>query len=100
MGVTATYLAADPDGSLDDGGVRPGLFCGRAGAELDQSTPRYWPNNLCAGLNASNRRMVGTLEGEREEENVHPIEINGTHQGHSSLLDPRNLTYVFSFING
>ncbi len=100
MGVTTTYLAADPDGSLDDGGVCPGLLRGRAGAELDQSPPRYWPDNLCAGLIASSWGVVGTLEGEREEENVHPIEVNGTHQGRSTSLEIRNLTYVFSFING
>lgn len=79
MGVATTYLAADLDGSLDNGGIRAGLFRGRAGAKLDKSPPRYWSGNFCAGLDASSWRLVGTLEGEGEEEIVHPIEANGKH---------------------
>lgn len=76
MGVATTYLAADLDGSPDNGGIRAGLFRGRAGAKLDESPPRYWSGNLCAGLDASSWRVVGTLEGEGEEEIVHLIESN------------------------
>lgn len=102
MGVAATYLAANLDGSLNDGGVRAGLFRGRAGAKLDESPPRHWPDNLCPGLGTSSRRVVGTFEGEGEEEIVPPFEVNGTHQARSDELykSEVELLTAFSSING
>lgn len=70
MGFAIPYMATDFDTPFDDGSLCLGLVSRRALKKVDQSSPRHWAGNIRPGCLSILLGLVGSPQGEDEEESV------------------------------
>lgn len=78
MGVEIPHMAADFDTPFNDSNLRLGMVSRRTCKKIDKSSPWNWVGNIRLGSLPILLGLVGSSQGEDEEENLRAIEGHGT----------------------
>lgn len=68
MGVEIPHMASDFDCPYDDSNLCLGMACSRTIKKVDESSPWYWVGDICFGSLPVHCGLVGSPQGEDEEE--------------------------------